>query len=98
MERVSSFKFLDVYISDDLTWSLNTTQLVKNTTAMGRKRLQRVVKTAERTPPTPNTDCSHICPLVEGLHKNTQILHFARSRPCTRLLSEKGTYSPDVVQ
>ena len=109
MERVSSFKFLDIYISDDLTWTLNTTQLVKkaqqrlyflrrlrkfgmspkilsnfysciidstltscitvwygDTTAMGRKLLQRVVIALLRTPPTPNMDCSHLCPLVEG--------------------------------
>ncbi|XP_036403543.1 protein NLRC3-like [Megalops cyprinoides] len=29
VERVSCFKFLGVYICDDVTWTLNTTQLVK---------------------------------------------------------------------
>ncbi len=29
VERVSSFKYLGVHISEDLTWTLNTTQLVK---------------------------------------------------------------------
>ena len=29
VERVSSFKYLGVHISDDLTWSFNNTQLVK---------------------------------------------------------------------
>ena len=29
VERVSSFKYLGVHISEDFTWSLNTTQLVK---------------------------------------------------------------------
>ncbi len=35
VERVSSFKYLEVHISEDLTWTLNTTQLVKN----GQQRL-----------------------------------------------------------
>ncbi|CAM4275437.1 unnamed protein product [Leuciscus chuanchicus] len=91
VETVSSFKYLGVHISEDLTWTLNTTQLVKkgqqrlyflrrlrkfgmstkilknfyscvvesvftscitvwygNTTTKDRKRLQRVVKTAEK--------------------------------------------------
>ena len=29
VERESSFKYLGIHISDDHTWSLNTTQLVK---------------------------------------------------------------------
>ncbi|XP_076747449.1 uncharacterized protein LOC143421699 [Maylandia zebra] len=29
VERVISFRYLGVYISEDLTWSLNTTQLIK---------------------------------------------------------------------
>lgn len=29
VERVCSFKYLGVHISEDLTWTLNTTQLVK---------------------------------------------------------------------
>ncbi|XP_072563147.1 uncharacterized protein [Paramormyrops kingsleyae] len=29
VERVSSFKYLGIYICEDLTWTLNTTQLVK---------------------------------------------------------------------
>uniref|UniRef100_A0AAZ1XKT9 Alkylated DNA repair protein AlkB homologue 8 N-terminal domain-containing protein n=1 Tax=Oreochromis aureus TaxID=47969 RepID=A0AAZ1XKT9_OREAU len=29
VERVSSFRYLGVYISEDLTWTLNTTQLIK---------------------------------------------------------------------
>ena len=96
VERVSSFKYLGVHISDDLTWTLNTTQLVKksqqrlyflrrlrkfgmspdilrnfyscivesiltgcitvwygSTSALDRRRLQRVVKTAERIIRTP---------------------------------------------
>uniref|UniRef100_A0AAQ6IKW0 Alkylated DNA repair protein AlkB homologue 8 N-terminal domain-containing protein n=1 Tax=Anabas testudineus TaxID=64144 RepID=A0AAQ6IKW0_ANATE len=96
VERVSSFKYLGVNISEDLTWTLNTTQLVKkaqqrlyflrrmrkfgmspkilnsfyscvvesvltscitvwygNTTVADRKRLQRVVKTAEKIIRTP---------------------------------------------
>ena len=91
MENVSTFKYLGVYISEDLTWAVNTTQLVKkaqqplyfrnfgmsaeilryfyyvvesiftscitvwysNTTVMDRKRLQRVVNTAERIISTP---------------------------------------------
>ncbi|XP_072559211.1 uncharacterized protein [Paramormyrops kingsleyae] len=96
MERVSIFKYLGVHISEDLTWTLNTTQLVKkaqrrlyflrrlrkfgmstkilsnfyscivestltscitawygSTTAMDCKRLQRVVKTAEKIIRTP---------------------------------------------
>ncbi|MCI4385498.1 hypothetical protein PGIGA_G00051260 [Pangasianodon gigas] len=91
VERVSSFKYLGVHISEDLTWTLNTTQLVKkaqqrlyflrrlrkfgmspkilsnfyscvvesvltscitvwygSTTVRDRKRLQRVVRTAEK--------------------------------------------------
>lgn len=78
--KVSSFKLL--HISDELTWTLNTTQLVKKAqqrlyflrrlrkfsfysciiesiltsciTVMGRRRLQKVLKTAEkisRAPP-----------------------------------------------
>ena len=96
VERVSSFKYLGVHITEDLTWSLNTTQLVKKAqqrlyflrrlrkfgmsskilsnfyscivesiltscitvwygsiTAMDRKRLQRVVKNAQRITRTP---------------------------------------------
>ncbi len=96
VERVSSFKYLGVHISEDLTWTLNTTQLVKkaqqrlyflrrlrkfgmspkilsnfyscvvesvltscitvwygSTTVRDRKRLQRVVKTAENIIRTP---------------------------------------------
>lgn len=29
VERVSSFKYLDIHISEDLTWTLNTTHLVR---------------------------------------------------------------------
>uniref|UniRef100_A0A3B1IGX3 Reverse transcriptase domain-containing protein n=1 Tax=Astyanax mexicanus TaxID=7994 RepID=A0A3B1IGX3_ASTMX len=96
VERVSSFKYLGVHISQDLTWTINTTQLVKkaqqrlyflrrlrkfgmspkilnnfyscvieslltscitvwygSTTVAERKRLQRVVKTAEKIIRTP---------------------------------------------
>ncbi len=96
VERVSSFNYLVVHISEDLTWTLNTTQLVKkaqqrlyflrrlrkfgispkilnnfyscvvesvltscitvwygSTTVRDRKRLQRVVKTAEKIIRTP---------------------------------------------
>ena len=96
VERVSSFKYLDVHTSDDLTWSLNTAQLVKraqqrlyflrrlrkfgmspeilsnfyswivesiltgcitawysSTSALNRKRLQIMVKTAEKITRTP---------------------------------------------
>ncbi len=92
VERVSSFKYLGVHISEDLTWTLNTTQLVKkaqqrlyfprfgmppkilsnfyscvvenvlsscitvwygSTTARDCRRLQRVVKTAEKIIRTP---------------------------------------------
>uniref|UniRef100_A0A3B3SI74 Reverse transcriptase domain-containing protein n=1 Tax=Paramormyrops kingsleyae TaxID=1676925 RepID=A0A3B3SI74_9TELE len=96
VERVSSFKYLGIYICEDLTWTLNTTQLVKkaqqrlyflrrlrkfgmsrkilsnfyscivestltscitawygSTTAMDRKRLQRVITTAEKIIRTP---------------------------------------------
>lgn len=28
-ERVSSFKYLDVHVSHDLTWTVNTTQLLR---------------------------------------------------------------------
>ncbi len=35
VERVTSFKYLEVHISEDLTWTLNTTQLVKK----GQQRL-----------------------------------------------------------
>uniref|UniRef100_A0A8C8DGK4 Reverse transcriptase domain-containing protein n=1 Tax=Oryzias sinensis TaxID=183150 RepID=A0A8C8DGK4_9TELE len=96
VERVSSFKYLGVQLSQDLTWTLNTSQLVKkahqrlyflrrlrrfgmspkilsnfyscmvesiltscitvwygSSTAMDRKRLQRVVKTASKITRTP---------------------------------------------
>uniref|UniRef100_A0AAR2LPB5 Reverse transcriptase domain-containing protein n=1 Tax=Pygocentrus nattereri TaxID=42514 RepID=A0AAR2LPB5_PYGNA len=96
VERVSSFKYLGVHISEDLTWSLNTKQLVRKAqqrlyflrrlrrfgmspvilsnfyncvieslltscitvwygslTMMGRKCLQRVVKTAEKITNSP---------------------------------------------
>ncbi|KAI5098349.1 gastrula zinc finger protein XlCGF28.1-like [Silurus meridionalis] len=95
VERVSSFKYLGVYISNDLTWTLNTTELVKraqqwlnflrrlrkfgmspkvltnfysctfesvltncitmgygSTAVTGCKRLQRVMKTAEKVTKT----------------------------------------------
>ncbi len=96
VERVNRFRYLGVHISEDLTWTLNTTQLVKkaqqrlyflrrlrkfgmppkilsnfyscvvesvlsscitvwygSTTARDRRRLQRVVKTAEKIIRTP---------------------------------------------
>ena len=96
VERVSSFKYLGVHITEDFTWTLNTTQLVKKAqqrlyflrrlrkfgmsskilsnfyscivesiltscitvwygsiTVMDRKRLQRVVKNAQRITKTP---------------------------------------------
>jgi hypothetical protein len=94
VERVSSFQYLGVHISDELTWTLNTTQLVKKSqqrlyflrrlwkfgmspeilrnfyscivesiwtgcitvwygSALDRRRLQRVVKTAEKIIRTP---------------------------------------------
>ncbi|MPV02351.1 DUF1891 domain-containing protein [Escherichia coli] len=96
VKRVSSFKYLGVHFSEDLTWTLDTTQLVKkaqqrlyflrrlrkfgmspkilsnfysciiesiltscitvwygSTSTMDRKRLQRVVRTAEKIIKTP---------------------------------------------
>lgn len=37
VERVSCFKFLGVYVSDDLTWSHNTTQWVKKEQQLSQK-------------------------------------------------------------
>ncbi|KAI3351737.1 hypothetical protein L3Q82_020577, partial [Scortum barcoo] len=55
VERVSSFRFLGVHISEDLTWTHHT-DFITNCTALNHKALQMVVKAAQHI--TRGRNCS----------------------------------------